>query len=215
MATVLVWLIIGTLSLAAFTFFVLTPLAWVVRGLANVATRFAEKQQTASSQPAPVEGVPGEIRSPADDRSGLAPGLPTPLPGEPVLNANGVDISFGVWGSTIVPYTTELTQLMALFRPMIESGDERGICTAADSIVAELDQMESVIPPPPNSEAAVHWAAMILLLRRTCESVITGVGVTRNLNTASELLGMAIEEMMAMARIMNAWTAEFNAGELE
>lgn len=124
-----------------------------------------------------------------------------------------MDISFGVWGSTIIPYTTTLTRLIGLFGPAIELGDEGTICTTADRIVAELDQMDTVIPPPPNSEAAIHWAAMILLLRRTCESVVTGVVVTRNLNTASELLGMAIEEMTAMARNMHAWTAEFNSGE--
>jgi len=205
--TLLAWLIIGTLGLAAFTFFILTPLAWVVRGLASLA----ENRQNRRVQ---TPGVPSKVITLANGTHVLEPNLHDPVPSEPMFNDNGVDISFGVWGSTIIPYTKQLAQLMGQFGPMIKSGDEGGICTVAMRIVAELDQMESVIPPPPNAEAAAQWAAMILLLRRTCQSAVHGVEVTRNLDTASVLLGMASDEMGEMARTMNDWTDKFASGEL-
>ena len=81
--------------------------------------------------------------------------------------------------------------------------------------VARLYEMEAAIPSPPNAELAVHWSAMILLLRQACVSAIEAVEVTRNLATASELLVIATKEMGAMADSINAWTARLLAGELE
>lgn len=214
MATVLAWMMIGVILLGAFTFLILTPLAWLTRGLTEILKALSTPRQ---ATPSPTVHVP--IEPDTDHLLGegglrVATVGTRPNPAEPTINSSGVDISFGVWGATIVPYTKELARLIGMFGPMIHSGDERGICGTAMGIVDELDQIESAIPPPPHAEAEVHWSAMILLLRRSCESAVEGVEVTRNLKQASDLLARASGEMAAMARIMTDWTTKLDSGQL-
>ena len=190
MGTVLAWLIIGTLALAAFTFLVLAPLAWIVGNLAKFLNERSEPHTV------PVRFTDVQATAPVASR--------VDNPGT-AFDSNDNDLEFAKWAQAIIPHTKKLSDLMGRFRPAIESDDEAGICATAGAIVAELDLMESVLLPPPNAEAEVHWAAMTSLLRQSCTTAIEGVQVTRTLSTASHYLNLANAEMTALARIMNEW----------